>query len=105
MVALNQQQDRIRREEILRSRLERAVEARKHELDEIVECMQGAHYSYFPPQRNNMDRWEMAELSRINAWRPQFERLQEPTPGMFEAAKLARYLPEGVSSAVVRKHR
>jgi hypothetical protein len=78
----------------LDGRLQHLIEKRLDRLDAIAHIMEGDHAVSFPPQKNHLDRWEMVEVERVNKWRTPDSRIANPTPAMYEASRLQRYLPE-----------
>jgi hypothetical protein len=75
----------------MRVRLQDIVLDRQGELDSFERLMQGEYSSPLCHRRNHLDRWEMAEVERVNRWRGNCDRLQAPTPSMYEAEGLMRY--------------
>jgi hypothetical protein len=89
-----------RREEILnrlrderaRERFEKLVEGRAKSFLSFERMMQGDVEFNFSVQKNHLDQWETKELTRVNKWRPADNKLLAPTPAMYEAKRLSRYL-------------
>jgi len=77
--------------EMRTAELERLIQVRIGELERIEHIMQGGHEFNFPTAKNHLFPFEMAELERANRWRTDFNRLQAPTPSMYEASHLMRY--------------
>lgn len=78
----------------LDERLEKLIEKRIDRLEVIARIMEGDHSLNLPPQKNHLDRWEMLEVERVNRWRTPESQLDAPTPSMYEASRLQRYLPD-----------
>lgn len=65
------------------------VRAERHEA-ELVACIEGDHSGRHYCQRNRLDRWEAAELQRINDGR--VEPLWSLPESAYEARRLDRYI-------------
>jgi hypothetical protein len=82
------------RDERFRERVEERVFRREKTLYMYERWMQGNHEVSFPPQKNHLFHFEMSEVTRVNKWRPNDAQLDAPTLSMYDAGRLARYLPK-----------
>ena len=68
---------------------ERAVADRQW--SDIVECMGTEDGRGFGAKSNDLDRWELAELTRRNRGRKAEDLLLRPPDAAYEAKRLGRY--------------